>query len=273
MIAVREPGVPEIPMTLVPQETSTQESQLILILDDDENVTEGLAVGLEREGRTVITCNDVESAELIVEHMHPSHVVADIRISGPFGYEGLDFIRFAKRHAPESRIILISGDAPENLQREASERGATAFLKKPFPVSELDATIDMLTCSAMSGRSGFDRVIRMMPFDDILRSDSLQTQFQPIVRLGAAPDVFGYEALARFKPILHFAIRRSCSNTRRASIEWSSSNWRASHARSMTAPRSRKRRCCSSISTRMCLHPALRSATRLSRRPNALKSR
>jgi EAL domain-containing protein (putative c-di-GMP-specific phosphodiesterase class I) len=199
MIAVREPGVPEIPVTFIPRENPTQESQLILILDDDENVTEGLAVGLEREGRTVITCNDVESAELIVEHMHPSHVVADIRISGPFGYEGLDFIRFAKRHAPESRIILISGDAPENLQREASERGAVAFLKKPFAVSELDATIDMLICSALSARSGFDRVIRMMPFEDILRSVSLQTEFQPIVRLGAAPNVFGYEALARFQ--------------------------------------------------------------------------
>jgi EAL domain-containing protein (putative c-di-GMP-specific phosphodiesterase class I)/ActR/RegA family two-component response regulator len=173
-----------------------QESQLILILDDDENITEGLAVGLEREGRTLITCNDVESAELIVERMHPSHIVADIRISGPFGYEGLDFIRFAKQHAPESRIILISGDAPEALQREASERGAVAFLKKPFAVSELDATIDMLICSAISARSGFARVIRMTPLDDILRSDALQTHFQPIVRLGTAPATFGYEALA-----------------------------------------------------------------------------
>ena len=179
--------------------TPSQESQLILILDDDANVTEGLAVGLEREGRTVITCNDVESAELIVERMHPSHIVADIRLSGPFGYEGLDFIRFAKQHTPESRIILISGDAPEALQREASERGAVAFLQKPFSVGELDATIDMLHCSAISARSGIDRVIRMTLLDDILRSDALRPQFQPVVRLGAAPAVFGYESLARFR--------------------------------------------------------------------------
>lgn len=175
------------------------ESQLILLLDDDVLVTEALAAGLEREGRTLITCNDVESAEMIVERMHPSHIVADIRLTGPFGYEGLDFIRFAKQHAPESRIILISGDAPEALQLEASERGAVAFLKKPFEVRELDTTIDMLRCAAISARSGLDRVIRMMPLDAIIQSDLLRPQFQPVVRLGGEPAVFGYESLARFR--------------------------------------------------------------------------
>jgi EAL domain-containing protein (putative c-di-GMP-specific phosphodiesterase class I)/ActR/RegA family two-component response regulator len=189
-----EPALTAIPPII---ETALPESQLILLLDDDPNITEGLAVGLEREGRTVITCNDVESAELIVERMHPSHIVADIRLSGPFGYEGLDFIRFAKKHAPESRIILISGDAAEELQAEASERGAVAFLQKPFAIEELDATIDMLVCAGTSALSGFDRIIRMPPLDDILHSDTLHHYFQPVVRLGAEPVVFAYEALAR----------------------------------------------------------------------------
>lgn len=196
------------PMTLIPRDpeahqvatvTSSLESQLILILDDDSMITEGLAAGLEREGRTIITCNDVESAELIVERMHPSHIVADIRLTGPFGYEGLDFIRFAKQHSPESRTILISGEAPEALQLEASERGAVAFLKKPFEVRELDTTIDMLLCAAMSARGGFDRVIRMMPLDEIIRSEDLHAHFQPILRLGAEPKIFGYESVARFE--------------------------------------------------------------------------
>jgi EAL domain-containing protein (putative c-di-GMP-specific phosphodiesterase class I)/ActR/RegA family two-component response regulator len=181
-----------------PVETA-RESQLILLLDDDVMITEGLAAGLEREGRTLITCNDVESAELIVERMQPSHIVADIRLSGPFGYEGLDFIRYAKRHSPESRIILISGEAAEALQLEASERGAVAFLKKPFEVSELDATLDLLHCSALAARHGDDRIIRMPLLDEIVRSDDLHPYFQPIVALGRENNVFGYEALARLR--------------------------------------------------------------------------
>lgn len=175
------------------------ESQLILILDDDETITIGMAAGLERADRRLITCNDVESAELIVERMHPSHIVADVRISGPFGYEGLDFIRFAKLHARESRIILISGDAPDALQREASSRGASAFLQKPFTIAELDATIDMLQCPGVSASSGFESVIRMPMLDEILGSSALRPQFQPILRLGPVPEIFGYESLARFR--------------------------------------------------------------------------
>lgn len=179
--------------------SASGESQLVLLIDDDELITEGLAAGLERADRTIITCNDVESAELVVERIYPSHIVADIRLSGPFGYEGLDFIHFAKRHAPESRIILISGEAPEALQLEASERGAVAFLKKPFAVSDLDRMLDLLHCSATSAVSGFARLIRMTPLDDILRSDDLHPRFQPIMRLGGTPTVFGFEALARYR--------------------------------------------------------------------------
>jgi EAL domain-containing protein (putative c-di-GMP-specific phosphodiesterase class I)/ActR/RegA family two-component response regulator len=176
-----------------------QESQLVLLLDDDVAITEGLAAGLEREGRTVITCNDVESAELIVERFRPSHIIADIRISGPFGFEGLDFVRFAKRHAPQSRIILISGDAGEALQLEASERGAAAFLKKPFTIAELDATLDLLASSELSSAGDYGTVIRMPLLDEILSSSDLHPFFQPIIRLDRQPTIFGYESLARFR--------------------------------------------------------------------------
>src|SRR2546427_10331552 len=72
--------------------------QIVLVLDDDPMITEGLAMGLAREGRTVITANDLEGGEMVVEWLKPSHVVSDVRLTGTFGYEGLDFIRFVKRH-------------------------------------------------------------------------------------------------------------------------------------------------------------------------------
>ena len=175
------------------------ESQLVLLLDDDVAITEGLALGLEREGRTVITCNDLQSAQLIVERMYPSHIIADIRLTGEFGYEGLDFIRYAKRYTPESRIILISGEASDSLQLEASERGAVAFLKKPFGVAELDATLNLLHCSEVSARNGEERIIRMELLEDIIRSSDLYAVFQPIVTLGPVTRVFGYESLARLR--------------------------------------------------------------------------
>jgi len=185
-------------MTIV-DAVPTTETQLVLILDDDVTVTEGLAAGLEREGRTVITCNDLESAQLIVERLVPSHIVTDVRLTGAFGFEGLDFIRYAKRFTPESRVILMTGDAPEALQLEASERGAVAFLQKPFGINELDSVLDLLSCSALSSAEITQRVIRMPMLDEILTGSGLHPFFQPVVELTENFPRVGFEALARYR--------------------------------------------------------------------------
>jgi ActR/RegA family two-component response regulator len=177
---------------------SSIESQLVVILDDDLLITEALAAGLEREGRTVITCNDLESAQVIVERLKPSHVVSDVRLSGPFGFEGLDFIRFVRQHSPETRVILMTGDAPDALQLEASERGAVGFLRKPFDVADLDSAIDLLSCSLLTASAADAPVIRMPLFDEIINSDSLKSFFQPIVLLSEGHQLLGFEALARY---------------------------------------------------------------------------
>jgi EAL domain-containing protein (putative c-di-GMP-specific phosphodiesterase class I)/ActR/RegA family two-component response regulator len=171
--------------------------QIVLILDDDIMITDGLAAGLAREQRTIITANDLEGAEMVVEWLNPSHIVSDVRLTGPFGFEGLDFIRFVKQHSPDSRIILMTGDAPEALQLEASERGAVAFLQKPFEVEELDSVLNLMA-PPRAGSPDWPDIIRVPLLDDILTSDLLSTVFQPIVRVSSGEHL-GYEALARFQ--------------------------------------------------------------------------
>jgi EAL domain-containing protein (putative c-di-GMP-specific phosphodiesterase class I) len=177
----------------------SRESQFVLIMDDDQMLTEALAAGLEREGRTIVTCNDLESAQLVVERWTPSHIVSDVHLSGPFRFEGLEFIRHAKRHSPASRLILMTGDAPDALQLEASERGAVAFLQKPFEMSELDATLDLISCSPLSSAAAMTSSISMPMIEDILVGKGLEPFFQPIVNMNERNRHIGYEALARYR--------------------------------------------------------------------------
>lgn len=177
------------------QTSSADGHQIVVILDDDLMITEGLAAGLARDRRTIVTCNDLEGGELVVEWLKPTHVVSDVRLTGAFGYEGLDFIRFVKRLSKETRIIMMTGDPPDALQLEASERGAAAFLTKPFEVHELDALIDMLA-SSRSGSSNWPAVIRVPLLDDVLANGLLATVFQPVVRITSGERV-GCEALTR----------------------------------------------------------------------------
>src|SRR5205823_8779893 len=108
-------------------------------------------------------------------------------------------IKFAKRVTPESRVILISGDAAESLQLEGSERGAVAFLLKPFRVRELDQMLDLISCSELSN-GGIDRpLIRMPLLDEIIDSPALKPFVQPIVKLDSTRKRIGFESLTRFR--------------------------------------------------------------------------
>jgi len=176
----------------------TYEPQSVLLVDDDVMITEGLAAALERSGRTLITCNDLEAAQLIIERFHPSHVVTDVRLSGPFAYEGLALLPYIRQHAPDTRVILMSGESSDALQLEASERGAVAFFQKPFEIDELDATLDLMKSSALAPVSTHPSVIRVPTLDDILTGGELRSHFQPIVALEDRR-ALAFEALARFR--------------------------------------------------------------------------
>ena len=82
--------------------------QAILVVDDDDAIREGLAEALHASGRTVITCSDVESAQVVVENEAISAVVCDVRLSGPLSIDGIDFIDHVRAQRASSRIVVES---------------------------------------------------------------------------------------------------------------------------------------------------------------------
>jgi EAL domain-containing protein (putative c-di-GMP-specific phosphodiesterase class I) len=166
--------------------------QTVLIVDDDADIADALAMMLERPGRELIVCGDLESAEIAIERMPVAGVITDVRLSSPFRFEGLDFINHIRRHSPDSVIVLMTGANSPELEKEAIARGAAAVLSKPFDT----ALLDELLPEPKSHDEG--RIVRMPSLDTIVTSAKLFPLLQPIVRLDEpsfAP--FGYESLAR----------------------------------------------------------------------------
>ncbi|HKO54232.1 MAG TPA: EAL domain-containing protein [Thermoanaerobaculia bacterium] len=168
--------------------------QVVLLLDDERLVADGLALALEQPGRTIITCNDLQSAELALQWFEPTHVVTDVRLSGPFAFEGLDFIRYVKRHSAETKIIVMTGNPTAGMELEASQRGAVSFLQKPFEVADLAAIIELTSPVAPSDSP--PAAIRIPLLGEIMGGDDLYPVFQPIVALKDRA-VLGYETLTR----------------------------------------------------------------------------
>jgi EAL domain-containing protein (putative c-di-GMP-specific phosphodiesterase class I) len=170
-------------------------NDLVLLIDDDFAVRAGVAAALERDGRTVLACSDLESAQVLIESLPIRAAIADVRLSGQFAFEGLEFVDYVNEKQPSTRVVLISGDASKELRSEAAARGAVAFLQKPCSVDDIEAAI--ATGATVQG-SAHSSTIHVPDIDALLESKRIRNVFQPIVRVGdTKATTFGYESLAR----------------------------------------------------------------------------
>lgn len=170
--------------------------ECILLVDDDRLITDGLAVLLERPGRTTIVCSDTAAAEIALGRFPVTHVISDVQFSGAFGFEGLHFVERIRAQAPRCRIILMSGAASEALRREALSRGVSAVLAKPFDIEVLEAAL----AAAHAPEQASYEIVRIPAIEEILTGDALDTVFQPIVRLTSeGASTVAFEALTRVR--------------------------------------------------------------------------
>jgi CheY-like chemotaxis protein len=111
----------------------------ILVVDDNEDMRLTMKLLLEDEGYEVeLAANGREALE--VQRARPSHVlVTDLFMPDADGFETIE--RFRKEF-PQTRIIAMSGGGSKRELRTdhlpvASEIGAHATLRKPFPIEKL----------------------------------------------------------------------------------------------------------------------------------------
>ncbi|MDP9194864.1 MAG: EAL domain-containing protein [Acidobacteriota bacterium] len=194
------------------------ERQYILLADDDDTITEALSFTLERPGRTVILCSDIDAAEIALTRYPVTHLVTDVQFSGDFGFEGLHFLGRVRAQAPRCSILLMTGNATPSLRQAAGVHGASV-LAKPFSTAALETALGTPAASETTPAS-WDapyEVIRIPSIEEILRGDGLSIAFQPIVRLTPnGSTTFAYEALTRVAgnwvngpaPLFEYAERR-----------------------------------------------------------------
>lgn len=109
----------------------------VLIVDDEQAVLAAASDYLGAYGFQVETAQELEEAEALLLAVDYSLVIADVRLTGVHGREGLELIRFVRQHCPLARVIVMTAHASPELERDARRRGADAFVEKPMPLSEL----------------------------------------------------------------------------------------------------------------------------------------
>ncbi len=108
----------------------------ILIVDDEQAILLSLSYILQIEGVEVLACNEIEQAENALAEDHFDLVIADIRMSGIAGIEGLELLSYIKKNYPTEVIIMTGFGTPE-IETEAYNRGARHFFCKPIEIRTL----------------------------------------------------------------------------------------------------------------------------------------
>jgi len=113
---------------------------LVYLIDDDESVRKSVARLLRVAGYQVEPyCSGDEflATARMAEH---GCILLDLRMPGVSGEGFLDRLRTMKEALP---VVVISGHGDEQIKADMFEKGAVAFLAKPFDDQELIDAIEM----------------------------------------------------------------------------------------------------------------------------------
>lgn len=109
----------------------------ILIVDDEESILFAMEQYITAQGCTVDTARELEEAQALLNNIRYHLVVADLRLSGIHGTEGLDLVSMVRECCPNTRVIVLTAYGSAEVQREALRRGAHAVLHKSMPFAEV----------------------------------------------------------------------------------------------------------------------------------------
>lgn len=109
----------------------------ILVIDDERTILFAIRSYFSRFGYEVDCARELEEAEALLAHRAYDIVIADLRLTGSSGREGLEVVRFLRERSPQSPIVLLTAYGSPEIELEAAELGANAFLQKPKPLAEL----------------------------------------------------------------------------------------------------------------------------------------
>ncbi|MDX1541779.1 MAG: response regulator, partial [Geminicoccaceae bacterium] len=108
----------------------------ILIVDDEREVRDAIALILEDEGYKTRLAADGEAALQAIDARLPGLVMLDIWLEGS-RLDGLQVLDRLKQAHPDLPVLVISGHGTIETAVTAIKKGAYDFLEKPFNTDRL----------------------------------------------------------------------------------------------------------------------------------------
>ncbi len=119
------------------------DGRLVLVLEDEPNISEAIRFILRRDGWNVLSRADGEDALDLIEAEDPSLLILDVMLPGQSGFDILRTIR-ARPGLAELPVIVLTAKNHAADRDRAMRSGASLYMAKPFANAELLAAVRQL---------------------------------------------------------------------------------------------------------------------------------
>ncbi|HTH43443.1 MAG TPA: response regulator [Oxalicibacterium sp.] len=131
----------EMTLAALPIESLVKDKpQRILVVDDNRDAAETLAMSLRTDGHQVAVARDGETAIRMAEQLSADIVFLDIGLPGMNGYEIAQTLR-GMPATRNTRLVALTGYGQEKDKQRATHAGFDFYLVKPADINQIRALI------------------------------------------------------------------------------------------------------------------------------------
>ena len=110
------------------------EQKIILIVDDDMELSDGIRAVLENQGHKILQARDGQQGKQVIYNQRPDLVILDMMMPRMGGYPVLEHFK-GKADAPP--IIMITANEGSRHKAYAEYLGVVEYIRKPFAMEKL----------------------------------------------------------------------------------------------------------------------------------------
>jgi two-component system phosphate regulon response regulator PhoB len=110
--------------------------QRVLLIEDEPNIIEAISYIMTKDGWTVYTHSDGQTAMSKVMQRVPDLIILDVMLPGKSGYDILRELR-AQAETKDVPVMMLTARGQSKDREMATSLGATQFMTKPFSNAEV----------------------------------------------------------------------------------------------------------------------------------------
>ena len=117
----------------------------VLIIEDEKDIRETLAIFLESKGYTVWQAGDVAQTVKKLNQAIPDLIFLDVMLPR---LDGIEILKMIKRYA-DVPVVVMSGYATENMAIRSMKLGAYDYIRKPFDLRQITALLSSVEITSV----------------------------------------------------------------------------------------------------------------------------